>query len=128
MSESVNQVRAFEVLTAEPVRKRRKPRDWSDDDKAQLVAAALEPGANVSAIARSAGIDPSQLYGWRRAALSSGTVTPLADVPGGEVGFARLETAANPVVEIVVGDMVVRARAEVCTDHLVKVLRAVRLA
>ena len=119
MSETVNQVRAFEVLTAEPVRKRRKPR---------LVAAALEPGANVSAIARSAEIDPSQLYGWRRAALSSGTVAPLADVPGGEVGFARVETAAYPVVEIVVGDMVVRARAEVGTDHLVKVLRAGRLA
>ena len=30
------------------------------------VAAALEPGASVSAIAREAGIHPSQLYGWRR--------------------------------------------------------------
>jgi transposase len=30
------------------------------------VAASLEPGASVSAIAREAGIHPGQLYGWRR--------------------------------------------------------------
>lgn len=53
MSDSVNQARSFEVLTATPVRTRRKPRDWSDDDKARLIAEALLPGANVSAIARS---------------------------------------------------------------------------
>ncbi|WP_235923637.1 hypothetical protein [Brucella tritici] len=31
MSDTVNQARTFEVLTAEPVRSRRPPRDWSDD-------------------------------------------------------------------------------------------------
>src|ERR1700756_2214599 len=41
-------------------------RRWSSAEKGQLVAAALEPGASVSAIARQAGIHPSQLYGWRR--------------------------------------------------------------
>jgi transposase len=30
------------------------------------VAATLEPGASVSAIARDAKLHPSQLYGWRR--------------------------------------------------------------
>ena len=34
--------------------------------KQQLVSASLEPGASVSAVARSAGIQPGQLYGWRR--------------------------------------------------------------
>lgn len=77
MSDTVNQARAFEVLTAAPVRARRKPRDWSDDDKARLIAEALLPGANVSAIARVAGLDPSQLYGWRRKALASGAVARL---------------------------------------------------
>lgn len=56
MSDSVNQARAFEVLTATPVRARRKPRDWSDDEKARLISEALLPGANVSAIARTAGL------------------------------------------------------------------------
>ena len=35
-------------------------------EKERLVAASLEPGASVTAIAREAGIHPGQLYGWRR--------------------------------------------------------------
>ncbi|MBB6262455.1 transposase-like protein, partial [Paenochrobactrum gallinarii] len=74
----MNQSRTFDILTAEPVRTRRKPRDWPDDEKTRIVAASLQPGANVSAIARSEGLDPSQLYGWRRKALASGTIAPLS--------------------------------------------------
>jgi transposase len=51
-------------------------------EKQQLVAASLEPGASVSAIAREAGIDPSQLYGWRR----------QLRVPS-QVGFAAVRIA-----------------------------------
>jgi transposase-like protein len=50
-----------EVITS--VERRRR---WSAAEKEQLVAASLEPGASVSAIAREAGIHPGQLYGWRR--------------------------------------------------------------
>jgi transposase-like protein len=87
MSDSVTHHRSFEVLTAEPVRSRRKLRHWSDEDKARLVAEALAPGSNVSAIARSHGLDPSQVYAWRRKALASGAVSPLT---GGQVNV--LET------------------------------------
>ncbi|WP_244446947.1 transposase, partial [Rhizobium sp. YS-1r] len=82
MSDSVNHPRTFEILTAEPVRRRRKPRAWSDDEKARIVAATLQPGANVSAVARSEGLDPSQLYEWRRKALASGVVAPLTEGTG----------------------------------------------
>jgi len=50
-----------EVITS--VERRRR---WRSAEKQRLVAATLEPGASVSAIAREAGIHPSQLYGWRR--------------------------------------------------------------
>jgi transposase len=50
-----------EVITS--VERRRR---WSSAEKAQLVAASLEPSASVSTIAHEAGIHPSQLYGWRR--------------------------------------------------------------
>lgn len=50
-----------EVITS--VGRRRR---WSAVEQQQLVVASLEPGASVSAIAREAGIHPSQLYGWRR--------------------------------------------------------------
>jgi transposase len=50
-----------EVITS--VERRRR---WSSAEKQRLVAASLEPGASVSALAREAGIQPGQLYGWRR--------------------------------------------------------------
>jgi transposase len=50
-----------EVITS--VQRRRR---WAAAEKERLVAASLEPGAVISAIAREAGIHPSQLYGWRR--------------------------------------------------------------
>jgi transposase len=52
---------AVEVITS--VQRRRR---WSAAEKEQLVAATLEPGASVAALARAAGIAASQLYGWRR--------------------------------------------------------------
>jgi transposase len=50
-----------EIITS--VERRRR---WSSAEKQQLVSASLEPGASVSAVAREAGIQPGQLYGWRR--------------------------------------------------------------
>lgn len=44
----------------------REVRRWSDEFKAQAVAESMEPGASVSAVARRIGIDPSQLFTWRR--------------------------------------------------------------
>ena len=50
-----------EVITS--VERRRR---WSSSEKERLVAASLEPGAAVSALARAAGLHPTQLYRWRR--------------------------------------------------------------
>ena len=50
-----------EVITS--VERRRR---WSAAEKARLVAAMNERGAVVSEIARSAGVDASLLYRWRR--------------------------------------------------------------
>lgn len=57
-------VEAFvERFDGAPVGERRR---WSDQFKAEAVAAALEPGANVSALARRLGVTTPQLFGWRR--------------------------------------------------------------
>ena len=50
-----------EVITS--VERRRR---WSAAEKARLVAAMNEPGAVVTEIARSAGVEASLLYRWRR--------------------------------------------------------------
>src|SRR5215831_2507761 len=58
----------IEHLEARPLWDRR---GWSAEAKARLVGKTLVTGANVSAIARGAGMAPSQLFGWRRQARAS---------------------------------------------------------
>jgi transposase len=41
-------------------------RSWSAEEKARIVAESLARGANVSALARSHGLTPSQIFRWRR--------------------------------------------------------------
>ena len=68
-----------EIITS--VERRRR---WSSAEKERLVAATLEPGASVSAIAREAGIHPGQLYGWRR---------QMRAQP--QIGFAPVQVTAD---------------------------------
>jgi transposase len=91
-------------------------RQWSEAFKAQLIAETLAPGANVSAIGRREGIAPAQLFGWRRRAIRSGTLTAL-DCPAGP-RFVEVETGASSMIEIVLDGFVVRTGAEVSEDHL----------
>jgi transposase len=51
----------IEVITS--VQRRRR---WSRAEKERIVAAAIEPGAVASEVARSAGIHTSQLFRWRQ--------------------------------------------------------------
>jgi len=85
----------------------------------------LEP---TSLRSRAEGLDPSQLYGWRRKALSSGLVAPLTENAKKEVKFTRVEPVASSTVEIVLRDVVVRVAGDIESDHLAKILRAVRKA
>src|SRR5215510_3649395 len=64
-----------EVITS--VQRRRR---WSRAEKEQIVAAALEPGAVASEVARAAGIHTSQLFRWRQQ-LCEQVQTPVAFNP-----------------------------------------------
>jgi transposase len=122
--------RNFHVIEAVPERlegaPRRVRRNWSEGFKTELIAETLAPGANVSAIARREGIAPSQLFGWRRRAIRKGAVTALD--AGGGAHFVEVETTTAAAIEIVIGDVVVRAGAEVTEEDLRRVIRAVRTA
>ena len=100
----------IERFDGAPVGERRR---WSDEFKAQAVAAALEPGVNVSALARRLGISPPQLFGWRKAFLKKQN----ADVP---------EVTVTSLVEIVVGEVTVRVGPDLSEAALRRILRAVR--
>lgn len=109
---------------------RRVRREWSEAFKVQLVAETLAPEANISAIARRAGISPSQLFGWRRLAIRNGTVT-VTVTPAAALGGPRLvevEAVGSSVIEIIVGGIAVRAGADVSEEHLRRVIRVVRSA
>jgi len=71
-----------EVITSVECRRR-----WSSAEKERLVAASLERNAVVSALAREAGVHPSQLYKWRR---------QLCARQGAATGFMPVQFVAEP--------------------------------
>lgn len=71
-----------EVITS--VERRRR---WTAAKRGPLVAASLEPGAVMSALAREAGLNPSQLYKWRRQPCTR---------QGAVSGFARVQIVGEP--------------------------------
>jgi transposase len=73
-----------EVITS--VERRRR---WSRVEKERIVAAAMEPGAVASAVAREAGIHASQLYRWRQELCGPARAAP---------GFAAVTIGPEPGV------------------------------
>jgi transposase len=111
------EVRA-ERLDGAPVGERRR---WSDDFKDRAIAASLEPDTNISALARSLDITPSQLFAWRRAAaLRVEKIERQAP--------AEPRTTKMRRVEIEIGGAVVRVSADIPEADLRRLLRAVREA
>jgi transposase len=83
-----------EVITS--VQRRRH---WPRAEKERIVAAAMEPGAVDSEVARASGIYASQLFRWRRQLCEPAQIpavfNPVAVTPGPE--------AASPVLPKTVG-------------------------
>jgi transposase len=103
----------------------------SDAEKARIVAESLIPGVRVAEVARQHGTTRWQIYDWRRRARAGRLVLPVETMPA---GFAALMIEAAPepsspatsCIEIVVGEVVIRAVKEADEDHLRRVIRAVR--
>ena len=55
--------RRIEVITG-----RRQRRNWTDDEKARILAESAEPDVNISAVARRWGVNRGLLNVWRREA------------------------------------------------------------
>ena len=125
----------LEVLSGPTGRTRR-----SDDLKAQIAAESWAPGATVADVARRYGATRWQVYKWRqlvkRGALPLPTVgseTPafaavVVEEPDPEAFSASARPAAGDIVEILVGDVVIRAPERAGAEHLARAIRAARLA
>ena len=79
-----------EVITS--VQRRRR---WPRAEKERIVAAAMEPGAVASEVARAAGIHVSQLFRWRHelcdAAADAPVFSPVAIVRGAGANPGTIE-------------------------------------
>ena len=123
--------RRVEVLTG-PGRRRQ----WSDEEKARILAEARVAGANVSAVARRWQICPQQVFGWRRQARLEGggqsrargcaepafvpIVTGVAPVP------TQAAAPASATIEVKLAGAVVRVVSGTDAALLTTVLRGVR--
>ena len=111
--------RRVEVLTGAPRRRR-----WSAAEKAAIVAESLAPGAVASTIALRHGLHRNQLYMWRRE-LRSGALANRGIAMPDFVPIVPESRAASrtAVIEIEIGDAVLRADAGVDLAFLGKIVR-----
>ena len=99
---------------------RRGRRNWTEAEKARIVAESLEPGANISDVARRYGVNRGLVTVWRRQARErSGrddapafVAVRLEDEPttanaSSKMGVRREEPAREPI-EIRMGEATVR--------------------
>jgi transposase len=105
----------------------------TDAEKARIAAESLAPGAVVSEIARRYGASRWQVYDWRRRFRSGGMtlseriVSSPAFVPLAVDESAPVSRTTD-VIEIAIGDIVIRAGRDVEEAHLARILRAIRVS
>jgi transposase len=87
--------RRVEVLMG-PGRRRR----WSADEKAQIVAETLVPGARVSEVARRWQICSQQVFGWRRAMRQDVPSAPREPTTPATPSFVPIVSEAIPAATV----------------------------
>jgi transposase len=102
-------------------------------EKARIVAESLMPGVRVAEVARKYGATRWQVYDWRKR-LRRQERLALPDSAGAVPAFAAVvvedasQRQAAVCIEIVVGDVVIRAELGVDDEHLCRIIRIARAA
>lgn len=120
----------IEVLTGTTGRRR-----WPDEVKARIVAESYAPGGRVADIARLHGTTRWQVYHWRKLARRGLLALPAPAGAAAAPAFAavvveeppRTEAADAAVLEIVVGEVVIRAPRAADEAQLARAIRAARM-
>jgi transposase len=125
-------VSRLEVIEGPTGRRRR-----TKAERARIAAESLVPGASVTDVARRHGTTRWQVYDWRKKLRTGQLVVPesVAALPmfaelvvEGAAAEMPVETEVSAVVEIVVGDVVIRVSADADEVLLTRSIRAVRAA
>ena len=123
--------RRVEVITGQERRRR-----WSPDDKARITSESLEPGVNVSAVARHYGVSIGLLHYWRKCARE-GVARTMRFVPVTVADDASAAAPGTPgstawakrsCIEIEFGGVCIRVNGAVDAEALRVVMLAVRTA
>ena len=119
--------RRMDVLPAGPAR-----RHWPEETRARIVAESMEPGANVSDVARRNDILPQQLYAWRRAAkerMEAGRGAAFVPAVVEKPDPPSCATSADfAEIRIELSGVVIRVPDGASADHIERVLLAVQVA
>jgi transposase len=110
------------VVLAGPERRRR----WSADQKRAILAAADEPGAIVSEVARRADICTSLIYRWRQAWREAAGFVPAMLVDDAPVEALGAGTGAAAIVVEFAGGTRVNIGASASAGLVTAALRALR--
>lgn len=124
--------RRVEVLTG-PGRRRQ----WSEDEKARILAETMVAGVSVSAVARRWQVCPQQVFGWRRQARLEGgagsrtwagmpAFVPIVSDVAPRPTRDGTSAPAPAVIEVRLAGAVVRVVPGTDAALLATVLRAVR--
>jgi transposase len=125
-------VSRLEVIEGPTGRRRR-----TKAERARIAAESLVPGVKVADVARRHGTTRWQVYDWRKKLRTGQLVVPesMATLPmfaervvEDAVAQAPAASSTAPGLEIVVGDVVIRASAGVDEGLLVRSIRAAREA
>jgi transposase len=121
----------IEVLTGATGRRR-----WPDEVKARIVAESYAPGGRVADVARLHGTTRWQVYHWRKLARKGLLALPAPADAAVAPAFAAVvveepprteAAAAAAVLEIVVGEVVIRAPRAADEAQLARAIRAARM-
>jgi transposase len=121
----------LEVIGGPTGRKRR-----SNDAKARIAVESLMPGASVAELARKHEVTRWQVYDWRGRLRDGRLVVPddvtalptFAALAVEDPRPPKLDPDSGVTIELVVGDIVIRASAGADEAHLSRVIRAARAA
>jgi transposase len=104
-------------------------RSWSAEEKARIIAESMAEGASVSAVARTHGLTPAQIFRWRRSGAPS-KAAPTAALSFAPLVVEEKATAATTceVIEIELKDARLRIPAGTRPATIVALVKALRSA
>ena len=102
-------------------------RTWSTEDKAQIVAESMAPGASVSAVARAHGLTPAQIFRWRQPS-SAAKPAPTPALSFAPVIVDEKTPPAGDVIEIELKGAKLRIPGRTRPATIVALLKALRSA